>query len=110
MYDACSERSRFEGARAANRVPRRDTAAEEARVEAALDERLRHVAPDVEAIGAVHGHRLVRLQLGDPLPDAIRIAPRRPRPEILIERHVLSRPRVDNLHTAAVGDLRGELL
>src|SRR5258706_10934195 len=104
MYDACSERSRFEGARAANRVPRRDTAAEEARVEAALDERLRHVAPDVEAIGAVHGHRLVPLQLGDPLLNPIPNAARSARHEILIARPGLSPPRAANLHTAAVFD------
>src|SRR5258705_3008188 len=52
-------------ARAARGVPRRDAAADEERVEAALDERLRHVAPDVEAVGAVNGHRLARRQLGD---------------------------------------------
>src|SRR5262245_26559809 len=65
--------------RSAGGVPGAEAAADEARVEAALDERLRHVAPDVEAVGAVHGHRLVRPQLGDPLLDAIRIMPRRAR-------------------------------
>jgi len=77
----CSKlsRRRSERARAARGVPRRDAASDEAGVEAALDERLRHVAPDVEAVGAVNGHRLVRRQLGDPLLDAIRIAPRRAR-------------------------------
>src|SRR5215813_1598418 len=52
--------------RAARRVPRREAAADEARVEAPLDERLRHVAPNVEAVCAVHGHWLVRPQLSDP--------------------------------------------
>src|SRR5258705_12426561 len=79
-------------ARAARGVPRRDAAADEARVEAPLDECLRHVAPNIEAVGAVNGHRLVLRQLGDPLADAIRIAPRRSRPQIHIERHVLPGP------------------
>src|SRR5690242_16626756 len=60
---------------AARGIPRRDAAADEAGVEAPLDERLRHVAPDVEAVRAVNGHWLVRPQLADPLLDAIRIAP-----------------------------------
>src|SRR5215813_13184674 len=84
LRSRCSElsRRRFERARAAGGVPRRDAAADEARVEAALDERLRHIAPDVEAPGAVHDHWLVRLQLGGPLLDTIRIAPRRARHQI----------------------------
>ena len=95
-------------ARAARGVPRRDAAADEASVEASLDERLRHVAPDVEAVGAVDGHRLICRQLGDPLLDAIRITPRRARHQIHVARHVVPLPRVDDLHAAAVGDLRGE--
>src|SRR5215470_17708553 len=67
---------------AARGVPGREAASDKVRVEAALDERLRHVAPDVEAVGAINGHRLVRRQLGDPLLDAIRIAPRRARHQI----------------------------
>src|SRR5262244_3275795 len=101
---------RPELARAARGVPRGDAAADEARIEAPLDQRLRHVAPDVEAVGAVHGHGLVRRQLGDPLLDAIRIAPRRAGHQIHIERHMFPCPRVDNLHAAAASDLRGELL
>src|SRR5262244_2381499 len=91
-------RCRFERACAARGVPRRHTAADEARVEAALDERLRHVAPDVEAPGAIHGHRFVGLQLGDPLLDTIRIVPGCTRHQIYVARHVVTLPRVDNLH------------
>src|SRR5437879_1966804 len=85
---------RFERAGAARGVPRRDATADETRVEATLDERLRHVASDVEAVGAVDGHRLVRRQLDDPLLDAIWIAPRRARHQIRVARHVVPLPRV----------------
>src|SRR5262249_11380809 len=106
----CSElsRGRVVCARTARRVPRREAAADKARVEAALDERLRHVAPDIEAVGAVNGHRFVQHHLRDPLLDAIRVAPRSARHQIRVARHVVSLPRVDNLHTAAFDDLRGE--
>src|SRR5262245_38017196 len=62
---------------ATGRVPGGDAAPDVPRIEPALPQRARHVAADVEAIGAIHGDRLLGRELADPLVDPVRITPRR---------------------------------